>query len=64
VVGANLPGGSAPLLPSLGMLRDSTRKVALTVALAAVDDGVAPKATEADLRGAIEASQWVPKYDF
>jgi malate dehydrogenase (oxaloacetate-decarboxylating) len=55
-------GAPAPLLPPLGQMRDAAREVALAAALAAVDEGVAPKATEDELRSAIQAAQWEPDY--
>jgi malate dehydrogenase (oxaloacetate-decarboxylating) len=61
--GFHLAGDSIPLLPPLGRMRDAAREVALAVALAAVDEGVAPEASEADLRAAIAEAQWVPQYD-
>jgi malate dehydrogenase (oxaloacetate-decarboxylating) len=54
--------GPAPLLPSLGAMRDAAREIAVAAALAAVEDGVAPKATEAELRAAVEAIQWTPDH--
>jgi malate dehydrogenase (oxaloacetate-decarboxylating) len=54
--------GPAPLLPPLSGMREAAREIALAAALAAVEDGVAPKATEAELRAAIEAAQWTPRY--
>ncbi|RZU18043.1 NAD-dependent malic enzyme [Streptomyces sp. BK239] len=56
-------GAPAPLLPPLGRMRDAAREIALAAALAAVEDGVAPKAGEDELRAAIEAAQWTPDYD-
>ncbi|MER5716218.1 NAD-dependent malic enzyme [Streptomyces sp. NPDC002132] len=56
-------GSPAPLLPPLGRMRDAAREIALAAALAAVEDGVAPKATEDELRAAIDAAQWTPDYD-
>ncbi|MFJ9742342.1 NAD-dependent malic enzyme [Streptomyces sp. NPDC101166] len=56
-------GSPAPLLPPLGRMRDAAREIALAAALAAVEDGVAPKATEDELRTAIDAAQWTPDYD-
>ncbi len=55
-------GSPAPLLPPLGRMRDAAREIALAAALAAVEDGVAPKATEEELRAAIRKAQWVPDY--
>jgi malate dehydrogenase (oxaloacetate-decarboxylating) len=43
-------------------MRDAAREIALAVARAAVEDGVAPEATEADLREAITRTQWTPRY--
>jgi malate dehydrogenase (oxaloacetate-decarboxylating) len=43
-------------------MRDAAREIALAVALAAVEDGVAPEATEAELREAIATTQWTPRY--
>ncbi|MDQ1042489.1 hypothetical protein [Streptomyces sp. V4I2] len=54
--------GATPLLPQLADMRDAARKIALAVAKAAVEDGVAPEATEAELRDAIWATQWTPRY--
>jgi malate dehydrogenase (oxaloacetate-decarboxylating) len=38
-------------------------EIALAVALQAVEDGVAPRATEAELREAVSANQWYPDYE-
>ena len=54
--------GMTPLLPPLAGMRDAAREIALAVALAAVEDGVAPGATEAELRDAISTTQWTPRY--
>ncbi|ANS70403.1 malate oxidoreductase [Streptomyces lincolnensis] len=51
-----------PLLPPLADMRDAAREIALAVARTAVEDGVAPEATEADLRTAISTAQWTPRY--
>ncbi|MEV2211413.1 NAD-dependent malic enzyme [Streptomyces sp. NPDC050997] len=52
----------APLLPPLREMRDAARDIAVAAATAAVEDGVAPKATQEELRAAVEAAQWSPKY--
>ncbi|MEV5843560.1 NAD-dependent malic enzyme [Streptomyces sp. NPDC051985] len=52
----------APLLPPLGDMREAARDIALAAALAAVEDGVAPKATEKELRAAITSTRWTPGY--
>jgi malate dehydrogenase (oxaloacetate-decarboxylating) len=54
--------GVTPLLPPLVGLRDAAREIALAAAKAAVEDGVAPEATDAELRAAISAAQWTPRY--
>ncbi|MET7686876.1 NAD-dependent malic enzyme [Streptomyces sp. NPDC005483] len=54
--------GATPLLPPLASMRDAAREIALAVAQAAVEDGVAPEATEAELREAITKAQWTPQY--
>lgn len=54
--------GATPLLPPLASMRDAAREIALAVARAAVEDGVAPQATETELRDAIDKAQWTPRY--
>ncbi|MEU0026829.1 NAD-dependent malic enzyme [Streptomyces sp. NPDC006335] len=54
--------GATPLLPPLASMRDAAREIALAVARAAVEDGVAPEATEDELREAIAQAQWTPRY--
>ncbi|MFF4056109.1 NAD-dependent malic enzyme [Streptomyces sp. NPDC001668] len=54
--------GATPLLPPLSSMRDAAREIALAVAKAAVEDGVAPEATEDELREAVEKTQWTPRY--
>ncbi|MED7821425.1 NAD-dependent malic enzyme [Streptomyces chiangmaiensis] len=58
---AGLPG-PPPLLPAIGGMREAAREIALAAALAAVEDGVAPRATEAELRAAVATAQWTPDY--
>ncbi|MYR87361.1 NAD-dependent malic enzyme, partial [Streptomyces sp. SID685] len=53
----------APLLPPLRDMRAAAREIALAAAVAAVEDGVAPRASEEDLRAAVARSQWSPRYD-
>jgi malate dehydrogenase (oxaloacetate-decarboxylating) len=53
---------ATPLLPPLAAMRDAAREIALAVAQAAVEDGVAPEATEAELREAVAKTQWTPRY--
>ena len=54
--------GATPLLPPLSSMRDAAREIALAVAKAAVEDGVAPEATEDELREAVAKTQWTPRY--
>ncbi|MFF7795431.1 oxaloacetate-decarboxylating malate dehydrogenase [Streptomyces sp. NPDC007991] len=54
--------GPVPLLPPLDGMRESARAIALAAALAAVEDGVAPQATEEELRRAVARAQWTPRY--
>ncbi|MEU2748379.1 NAD-dependent malic enzyme [Streptomyces collinus] len=54
--------GPVPLLPPLAGMRESAREIALAAALAAVEDGVAPQATEEELREAVARAQWEPRY--
>lgn len=54
--------GSPPLLPAIGGMREAAREIAVAAALAAVEDGVAPNATEAELRQAVDETQWTPDY--
>ncbi|MCX3291903.1 NAD-dependent malic enzyme [Streptomyces sp. NEAU-H22] len=58
--GDDLP---VPLLPPLSGMRESAREIALAAALAAVEDGVAPQATEEELREAVARAQWTPRYE-
>lgn len=53
---------SAPLLPELRHAREVAVEIALAVALQAIEDGVAPSATEEELRDAVLANQWYPDY--
>ncbi|MDG9712952.1 NAD-dependent malic enzyme [Streptomyces sp. DH10] len=55
--------GPVPLLPPLNGMRESAREIALAAALAAVKDGVAPQATEEELRRAVAQAQWTPRYE-
>ena len=50
------------LLPPVSELRSVAAHVALAVALAAVADGTAPTAGEAELRQRVRETQWVPHY--
>jgi malate dehydrogenase (oxaloacetate-decarboxylating) len=53
---------SGTLLPPVGTMRTVAYQVALAAAQAAVTDGVAPEASEGDLRAALHACQWQPAY--
>lgn len=52
----------APLLPAWADVRDVADGIALAVARQAVADGVAPQASEEQLRDAIRATRWDPAY--
>lgn len=51
-----------PLLPPISALRDVADHVALAVACAAVEDGVAPSRDEDVLRDRIARARWAPEY--
>lgn len=53
---------AAPLLPELRHARDVAIEIALAVALQAIQDGVAPSASEEEIREAVMANQWYPDY--
>jgi malate dehydrogenase (oxaloacetate-decarboxylating) len=57
-----LTDARAALLPSWGEVRDVADGIALAVARRAVADGVAPPASDDDLRAAITATRWEPGY--
>lgn len=62
---ANSPARTDPgasLLPALSNLREVAPEIAVAVGLEAQRVGVAPKATEEDLRERVMASQWAPAY--
>ena len=48
--------------PTVGDACRCFSEIAPAVAKAAVEDGVAPEATEAELRAAVSATQWMPQY--
>ncbi|MGL3044462.1 NAD-dependent malic enzyme [Acinetobacter pecorum] len=52
----------ADLLPSLDSLQTISKQIALKVALAAIEDGVASKVSVESLQQAIERNFWTPKY--
>lgn len=56
-------GGPAPLLPPLRDMREAAREIAVAAAVVAVEDGVAPHATEEELRAAVARTQWTPQYE-
>ncbi len=60
VSAANLESGQ--LYPDLSRLREISRSIALSVAIEARDSQLAPPASDADLRGRIEAMMWEPAY--
>jgi malate dehydrogenase (oxaloacetate-decarboxylating) len=52
----------ASLLPRVAQLRAAATHIAAAVAIAAVNDGVAPAASDDDLLHRVDASQWTPHY--
>lgn len=52
----------ADLLPELDQIQQISKVIALRVAQAAIQDGVAPQATIETLKEAIEANFWKPEY--
>ncbi|HEX4246965.1 MAG TPA: NAD-dependent malic enzyme [Pseudonocardia sp.] len=54
------PNGA--LLPARSSLADTATSVARAVAKAAVEDGVAPKLTDAEIEDALRATRWIPAY--
>ena len=52
----------ASLLPPVAQLREVALDIASAVAIAAVADGVAPRAAEVDLRTRVSGAQWAPQY--
>ena len=57
-----LTDAHAALLPPWAEVRDTADGIALAVARQAVADGVAPSASDDDLRAAIAATRWEPGY--
>ncbi|MEB3963289.1 NAD-dependent malic enzyme [Streptomyces kunmingensis] len=57
-----LEDAKAPLLPAWADVRDVADGIALAVARQAVADGVAPDASDDDLRTAIRDTRWTPGY--
>ena len=51
-----------PILPPLSEIREVSRAIALAVAKAAIEDGVAEPTTDAALEQAIDATMWTPRY--
>ncbi|MGX6448734.1 NAD-dependent malic enzyme [Patulibacter sp. S7RM1-6] len=65
-VGAHAPALTDPdgaLLPPIAELRELTGRVALEVATAAVEDGVAPHRDRGDLQERIARARWEPVYE-
>jgi malic enzyme len=50
------------IYPTVDRLREVTRAIALAVATAAREDGLAALASDADLRAAVDAAMWWPDY--
>ena len=59
---ANRTGWDVPPTSLASGMRKAAREIGVVVARAVVEDGVAPEATEAEMRGAVAATQWRPRY--
>ncbi|WP_405774158.1 NAD-dependent malic enzyme [Streptomyces sp. NBC_00859] len=57
-----LSDAEAPLLPEWANVRDVADGIALAVARQAVADGVAPDASDDELRAAVRDTRWTPGY--
>ncbi len=55
-------GAGTQLLPEVGALRDTSLAVAIAVAEAAINDGVATASVPADLSRHVQAMRWQPAY--
>lgn len=57
-----LSDSNASLLPDVAGIRDVSRSVACAVAKQAIEDGVAPEATDEKILEAVKATMWEPTY--
>jgi malate dehydrogenase (oxaloacetate-decarboxylating) len=53
----------ASLLPRVGELRAAAAHIASAIAIAAVNDGVAPAASDDELQHRVGTAQWPPHYE-
>jgi malate dehydrogenase (oxaloacetate-decarboxylating) len=53
----------ASLLPRVGELRAAAADIASAIAIAAVNDGVAPAASDDELQHRVGTAQWAPHYE-
>jgi malate dehydrogenase (oxaloacetate-decarboxylating) len=60
LVDAGTPG--APLLPEVAALRETSFAVAVAVARAAAEDGVARASLDGDVRELVRSHMWQPEY--
>jgi malate dehydrogenase (oxaloacetate-decarboxylating) len=57
-----LKASDAPILPRLREVREVALQVALAVAVQAIEDGVAPECSAAELMQKIHEERWSPDY--
>lgn len=50
------------LLPHISIIRDLSKKIAISVAIAAIKDGVAPAVTVPEIIDRIKSEFWIPEY--
>lgn len=50
------------LLPHISLIRDLSKKIAISVAIAAIKDGVAPAVTVPEVIDRIKSEFWIPEY--
>lgn len=50
------------LLPHISLIRDLSKKIAISVAIAAIKDGVAPAVTVPEIIDRIKSEFWIPEY--
>jgi malate dehydrogenase (oxaloacetate-decarboxylating) len=55
-------GSGSDLLPALSKIREVSRFIAFAVGMQAIEEGVAPPASEEKLKQSIEANFWEPTY--
>lgn len=54
--------GEGPILPPITEIQSVSKHIALKVALAAQQDGVAPQSSEEQIKEVVDANFWKPHY--